>query len=789
MKPPDSPKNRPSTASAGGTPDTTVRRRMHLTGILQGIGCRPSVYRLAVSLGLTGWVVNTASGVIIEIEGASAQCREFEERLPAAIPFPGRIDTSSGLDVPPVGESGFRIEASVDSERTITPIPPDVAVCPECVRELFDPADQRYLYPFITCTLCGPRFTVVRSFPYDRERTSMADFTMCDDCRREYEEPSDRRFHSQTNSCPRCGPALQLTDARGRTLDGDPVAETIRLLTAGGIVAIKGIGGFHLACNALDEDAVGRLRGRKGREEKPFAVMMPDMETIRRFCEVNAAQEGLLTSPIAPIVLLGARGERTARNVAPYVGTLGVMLPYSPMHHLLFRHPSIAPEKRPRVLVMTSGNRSEEPIVRDNTEALDRLGDLADAFLLHNRDIVLRADDSIFRVIAGRPTVFRRSRGIVPGGFGIGSSSVNPTGDAVVLAAGGDLKNVPAIVKGNHAVPGPHVGDLATPVAQEYFAQSVSVLKGYLEAEPTVVALDPHPEYFSNRLARNTDLVVEEVFHHHAHAVSLLFEHGLDGPAVFAVFDGTGYGEDGTIWGGEFLIADRAAYSRVGHIGLFPLPGGEAAIGQPLRILVGLLAQDGRFPHGFSGLLGESAQHAAMWLEAVKRRVNSPLTSSAGRLFDAAAAAAGFRRQVTFEGEAAMWLEGIADPGETEEYPIEMTVSDPMVVDPGSLIRPAAADFLAGVEPSRIAGRFHNSVARMVLEIARKVALHHDLRVIGLTGGCFQNKLLTEKAAALLREAGFELLLHSAVPPNDGGIALGQAAAALARLAGGGRRG
>jgi len=753
---------------------------MHLTGVLQGIGCRPSVYRLAVRLGLAGWVVNTTSGVIIEIEGMPGQCREFEDGLSGAIPFPGRIDTCSVHDVPALGESDFRIEMSLDSERTITPIPPDVAVCPECVRELFDPNNHRYLYPFITCTLCGPRFTVVRSFPYDRERTSMADFTTCDECRREYEDPRDRRFHSQTNSCPRCGPRLQLTDADGEPLDGDPLSETIRLLAAGSVVAIKGIGGFHLACDALNEDAVGRLRERKGREEKPFAVMMPDTETIRRFCEVDRTEQDLLTSPISPIVLLRTRGDRVAANVAPYVQTLGVMLPYSPLHHLLFRHPSIPSQDQLRVLVMTSGNRSEEPIARDNTEALERLGNLADAFLFHNRDIVLRADDSIFRVIDGQPTVFRRSRGVVPAGFSLASGANE---NHVILAAGGDLKNVPAIVKGNHAVSGPHVGDLATPVAQEYFAQSVSVLKGYLEAEPTLVAVDPHPEYFSNALGRGMGLEVEEVFHHHAHAVSLLFEHGIDGPAVFAVFDGTGYGDDGTIWGGEFLYADRATFSRVGHIGLFPLPGGEAAIREPIRILVGLLAEDGVLPNEFVDLLGPYAQAAALWLEAARRGINAPLTSSAGRLFDAAAAAAGFRRRVTFEGEAAMWLEGIADPTETGEYPVKFSGSNPIVVDPTSLVRPAVENFLGGVEPSRIAARFHNSVARMIVEVAGQAACSRDVHVIGLTGGCFQNKLLTEKTAFLLRQAGFEVLLHAAVPPNDGGIALGQAAAALARVA------
>jgi hydrogenase maturation protein HypF len=685
----------------------------------------------------------------------------------------------------------------VHGERTITPIPPDVAVCGECVQELLDQENSRYLYPFITCTLCGPRFTVVRSFPYDRERTSMADFTMCPECEREYATPADRRFHSQTNSCPICGPRLSLNDADGRSLDGDPVLEAIALLKQGIILGIKGIGGFHLACDASNEDAVQLLRDRKGRGEKPFAVMMRDLDTVKGYCSVTPVEETLLTSAVAPIVLLDAQARKLAAGVAPLMGTLGVMLPYAPLHHLLFKHPAAPPGARLDALVMTSGNRAEEPIARGNDEAMERLRDLVDAFLTHDREIVLRADDSIFRVIAGTPTVFRRSRGLVPGGFSLKAACSDmpegtcseeladsrPRKPPVILGAGGDLKNALAIIKGDQAVPGPHVGDLASPVAQEYFKQSVEVLTGYLEAVPELIAVDPHPEYFSNSLSRETQIQVEEVFHHHAHAVSLLFQHGLPGPALFAVFDGTGYGTDGAIWGGEFLIADRERFTRPAHLSLFPLPGGEAAIREPVRILAGLLSRDGRFPEEFLPLMGEHADRVKFWLEALSKGINCPVTSSAGRLFDAAAAAVGFTRSVTFEGQAAMWLEGMADKKETGEYPVQIfQEGKTLIANCAALILNIAQDIVTGTAAEVASARFHNSVARMVAQAVARLAEQTGMSVVGLTGGCFQNKMLTERTKALLDAQGFKTLLHETVPPNDGGIALGQAVAARARL-------
>lgn len=775
-------------------PPSTIRKRIVLNGILQGIGCRPTVFRLATSLGLTGWVVNTITGVHIEIQGPPTSCEDFLDRLTKEIPPPGRIESFFVEEVPSLGEAEFSIRESVTGERGITPIPPDIAVCSDCVQELLDPNNRRYLYPFITCTLCGPRFTVVRSFPYDRERTSMADFIMCPACEAEYHDPRDRRFHSQTNSCTHCGPKLILVDRRGIRLPGDPLIETIRLLMNGYIVAIKGIGGFHLACDATNEDVVQLLRQRKGRREKPFAVMFRDVAEIRRFCAMNESEEALLRSPVAPIVLLKALGDRLAEGVAPYVGTIGAMLPYTPLHHLLFRHPALPLGQKPCALVMTSGNLSEEPIVRGNEEAIRRLNAVADAFLMHNREIVLRADDSICRVIADRSTVFRRSRGLVPEELSLipapdqrlaascaACSESNVFRYPVILGTGGDLKNALAIVKRETAVSGPHVGDLASPEAQDYFSQSIKVLTEYLAVEPDIVAVDAHPHYFSSSLARNQAPRVEEVFHHHAHAVSLLAQYGRVTPALFAVFDGTGYGPDGTIWGGEFLVADRREFRRLGHLSVFPLPGGEAAIREPVRILAGMLAEEARLPDEFLPLMGRYRDRVSLWLEAAAKGLNAPRTSSMGRLFDAVAAAAGFHRPVTFEGQPAMWLEAQVEEAETSFYLVTITFGQFVIPDARDLIQSVARDILQGSSVGRVAARFHNTVAKMVGESMSFLAEKTGIRTVGLTGGCFQNRLLTERCAELLIALGFDVLLHKSIPPNDGGIAIGQALVARER--------
>jgi hydrogenase maturation protein HypF len=624
----------------------------------------------------------------------------------------------------------------------------------------------------------------------------MEDFSMCPGCLAEYNNPLDRRFHSQTNSCHQCGPALALTDNRGCPLPGDPIPQTMRLIREGKIIAVKGLGGFHLACDALNERAVQELRNRKGRAEKPFAVMMAGLETVTEYCSLSPKEAELLLSPVAPIVLLHSRGDSVAPSVAPFINTLGVMLPYTPLHHLLFHHPHTKSSDRPKVLVMTSGNRSEEPIVASNHEALERLQDLVDAFLFHNRDIVLRADDSIFRVINGNPTVFRRSRGLVPLEFSVneadptpirretdserlpGGSSYQATTGPVITGAGGDIKNCPAILVGDRIVPGPHVGDLASPIGCDYFARSMQTLSDYLEARPSIAAVDPHPAYHSSSLALQWASEVHRVFHHHAHCVSLLVEHQRKDPTLFAVFDGTGYGPDGTIWGGEFLLADRKGFERLAHLSMYPLPGGEAAIKEPLRILAALLVGENGMPPEFMPLFRTREDDCALWLETAQKGLNSPMTSSAGRLFDAVAAAAGFVRPVTFEGQAAMWLEGICDEAETASYEVSIGDTTPLQVDSRHLALQVAHDALSGTSPHIVAAKFHNSVAAAILETMVRVSQKTGIRNVGLTGGCFQNKMLTEKTAGLLSEHEFTVLLHGAVPPNDGGLAIGQCAAA-----------
>ncbi len=755
----------------------SIRKQIKLTGVLQGIGFRPTVYRFALDMRLTGWVVNTNDGVIIEIQGASADCAEFISRLPSVIPSPGKIDSKILNDAPLQNETEFHIQTSRETEATVTPIPPDTAICPECVAELFDRSNRRYLYPFITCTLCGPRFTVVRSFPYDRERTSMADFTMCPECFREYMTAADRRFHSQTNSCEHCGPKLRLISADGVVYEGDPVLEAIRLLNQGAVLAVKGIGGFHLACDAVNEAAVNALRERKNRAEKPFAIMAPDIKTAEELCVIGEIERNLLKSPASPIVLLDINRHMLAENVAPGMNTLGLILPYTPLHLLLFRHPEVHPSERPMALVMTSGNKSEEPIVRNTPEALERLGDIADAILTHDREIVLRADDSIYRVIAGEPTIFRRSRGLVPGGIHLSSCS-----DVAVLATGGDIKNCLAIIKDDQAILSPHIGDLATPAAQAYFKQSIEALSNYLMIQPEVVAVDPHPAYFSTQLAEEHGENVVQVYHHHAHAISLLTEHRREMKTPFAVFDGTGFGLDETIWGGEFLFADAGEFERLGYFAPYPLPGGELAIRLPLRILAGLVHTDWKIPDRYYSLFYQSSLHTDLWLEAAKKGLNSPTTSSVGRLFDAAAAAVGFKREVTFEGQAAMWLEGIANREEAGVYQCELIPGRPVVIKSKDLILRLCDDILDGADPSIAAAKFHNTVAFVTVKALEHICLSVSCDTVGLTGGCFQNRLLTERTAEMLKKLGISVLLHRAIPPNDGGIAVGQAVAARARM-------
>ncbi|MCL5126596.1 MAG: carbamoyltransferase HypF [Deltaproteobacteria bacterium] len=761
-----------------------VRKQIILKGILQGIGFRPTVYRLAMRHALSGWVINTTEAVRIEIEGPSSRCDCFIDELSGATPKSGHIDTIEIVEKPPLGENSFHIRTSQETQRDITPIPPDVAICPECSSELFDPKNRRYLFPFTTCTLCGPRFTVVRSFPYDRERTSMADFVMCDDCLAEYTNPADRRFHSQTNSCSKCGPTLSLVNYSGALIKGDPIIGCIKLLKEGKIVAIKGIGGFHLAVDALNNEAVKRLRDLKSRPEKPFAVMSRDITQARKFCEIDEIEAKILESATAPIVLLKACGEKLAPSVASHVGTLGIMLPYAPVHHLLFRHPCFDSGTSLSNLVMTSGNLSDEPIAAENEEAIERLNSIADAFLIHNRQIVLSADDSIVRVIGKKPTVFRRSRGYVPLSFRSDEASYSENSTLnvtqkmpTVLGVGADLKNAPAILDGSSLTVGPHVGDLESPEAQDYFVRSVETFTNYLEVDPTVIAYDPHPAYFSSQLAHKDKKFLVPVYHHHAHATSLIFESKIKHPCTFVVFDGTGYGDDGTIWGGEFLFANRFEFERLARLRPFPLIGAETAIREPLRIAAALLAisNGGSFPDVALPIFGSSANRIDLWIEAWNSGINAPLTSSAGRLFDGASAIAGFRQSITFEGQAAMWLESIADEFEESSYPVDFNYSQGVLEpDVAALLFAMTMDALTGTTPEKLAARFHNTIADLIVLTVQKLANLKSSGTVGLTGGCFQNKRLVESAVKRLEQANFRVLTHGDVPVNDGGIAVGQ---------------
>jgi hydrogenase maturation protein HypF len=755
-----------------------VRKQIAVSGIVQGVGFRPYVYRLASERQLNGSVHNTAAGVIIEIQGAGEAVDDFLLRLPAGAPPLARITGVTVRDLPCNGDLTFRIVASGRQEKVRTLISPDVANCDDCLRELFDPTDRRYKYPFINCTNCGPRFTIVRGIPYDRPLTSMAAFTMCRACRREYEDPLNRRFHAQPNGCWECGPRVELWDGAGTAIAAaDPIREAAERLQQGAVVAIKGLGGFHLAVDATNAAAVARLRERKRRVEKPFAVMVPSVERAEDFCELDDAARAALLSPQRPIVLLHRKDSfAIADAVAPFTRDLGLFLPYTPLHHLLLV------EGKFSALVMTSGNRSEEPIAIDNVEAVERLNDLADFFLVHNREILLRCDDSVARISAGRVCQMRRSRGYVPVPVFL-AEEVPP-----VLAMGGELKNTICLSKGRHAFLSQHVGDLENLQAHCFFEEAIAHLEKVLEIQPQAVAHDLHPDYFSTRWAqRQKGLPLVGVQHHHAHIASCMAENALDGRVIGIALDGTGYGTDGCIWGGELLLADYFGFDRAGHLEYLPMPGGEAAIREPWRMAVSYLFQ--HFGRDFLHLKVPFVQQLGsarlkVLLQAVERHINSPLTSSCGRLFDAVAALAGIRQQVNYEAQAAIELEmamdgSIDQPG----YPLEI------VEESGQLIfstRRLFFELLDDLEKSTATGiisaRFHLGLIGALAEATETLRQRTRLERVCLSGGAFNNRFLLEQLQARLCAAGFQVFTHAQVPAGDGGLSLGQALVAAHRL-------
>lgn len=747
------------------------RLRLEIGGVVQGVGFRPFVYRLARELGLRGWVCNSAAGASLELEGSEAALEGFLRRLPREKPPHAEIARLEVRKIPARGEGDFEIRPSLAGEKTAA-ILPDLATCEACLAELFDPADRRYRYPFLNCTRCGPRFSILEALPYDRANTTMRGFARCEACRAEYEDPRDRRFHAQPIACPRCGPSLEYWDAEGRARAAreEALQCAVRAVKAGKILALKGLGGFHLIADARNEESLARLRRRKSREEKPFALMFPSLTALREAAEVSELEASWLQSAEAPIVLLrrrAAAGLSTA--VAPGNPYLGAMLPYTPLHHLLMVELGFP-------VVATSGNRAEEPICTREADALERLGGIAEAFLVHDRPIARPVDDSILRVMAGREMLLRRSRGFAP--LPVAVSVSRP-----VLALGAHLKDTVALGVADRIYVSQHLGDLQTPQALDAFAEATERLQACYESRPETVACDLHPDYASTHFAERLGRPLRRVQHHHAHVVSCMAEHGLEGRVLGVAWDGLGYGPDGTLWGGEFLRATRAGFERAGHFLPFPLPGGERALREPRRVALGLL-YEALGPAGLSAFKGPlraafSPKEWKLLAEMLEKGLQCPRSSSVGRLFDAVAALIGLRQLQNFEGQAAMELEFLCE--EADDIPGYSLEARPdregFVLDWRPMVAEILADLEQGTSRARIARRFHGGLVGGLLHAAR---LAGERRVV-LTGGCFQNKFLLEAALRRLGEAGFEPYWHWSIPPNDGGISLGQAAVVAAQ--------
>ncbi len=752
------------------------RKRIYIQGIVQGVGFRPFVYNLAGRYNLHGWVLNDSSGVTIEAQGDPSSLNLFIKELQTNQPVLAQITGIRFEDAPLQDDTGFTIKGSVRGTGALTLVSPDISICDDCLAELFDPRNRRYRYPFINCTNCGPRFTIIKEIPYDRPGTTMSGFVMCEDCRAEYENPENRRFHAQPNACPVCGPQISLTDPSGKQVADDPIAQAIEHLRNGLIVAVKGLGGFHLAVDATREDAVQRLRLRKRRYEKPLALMSENIEIASSFAEINDEEREILLSPQRPICLLRKKsGSKIAPSVSPDNDYLGVMLPYTPLHYLLLRESAFT------ALVMTSGNLSEEPIAYRNEEALHRLGEIADYFLLNNRDIYQRADDSVVRIMGGKISYIRRSRGFVP--LPVICRDEQPS----VLAVGGELKNTICLNKRNFFFLSQHIGDLENLETLDLFEKSVEHLQRILEIEPKIVVCDLHPEYLSTKWARQqAEYESIGVQHHHAHIASCMAEKGLTGDVIGFSLDGTGYGIDGTVWGGEVLLANELDFARAAHLEYVPLPGGEKAIREPWRMALAYILNS-RSGENFERLFPQiPAQEIELVGQMVERKINSPLTSSCGRLFDAVAALAGLRSRVGYEGQAAMQLEAqLENTGKSrvEPYPFSLRHEvDQDIIEWRPLFSALLQDIAEKVSVPIISLKFHSGLIDIFASLAVQLREAHRINRVVLSGGCFQNRFLTENFARKLVENKFEVFYHTAVPPNDGGLALGQAYIASHRL-------
>jgi len=757
-------------ASAAARPPR--RLRIFVQGAVQGVGFRPFVQRLAASLGIQGSVRNTAQGVIIEAQAEPARLDQFlralrDEKPPAAL-----LESIETAETPWLAQSGFAILPSERAGVVSAVVLPDLAACADCLREIFDPADRRHLYPFTNCTNCGPRFSIIRSLPYDRTNTTMASFAMCEACRAEYEDPANRRYHAQPNACPKCGPRLELWDFAGvpQAREREALLAAAEALRRGQIVAVKGLGGFHLMVDARDDEAVRRLRLRKHREEKPFALMAPSVEWIEAHCETGEEEKRILLSPQAPIMLLRRRrevpqGSAAADSVAPHNPNLGVMLPYTPLHHILMRELGFP-------VVATSGNLSEEPICTDEAEALRRLGSIADAFLVHNRPIERHVDDSIVRIAAGEVQILRRSRGYAPLPLHL------PGPAAPMLAVGGHLKNTIAVCVERHVFISQHIGDLDTEETYQAFVRTIRDFRRLYQLNPALAVCDLHPDYLSTRYAERSGLPVMHVQHHAAHVMSCMAERGIEPPVLGVAWDGTGYGEDGTVWGGEFFRVAPKGWERVAHLRTFPLPGGPAAVQEPRRSALGALYElygDEAFAmEDLAPLRAFSPTERRAMRFLLSNGVNSPRTSSAGRLFDAVASCLDLCQRSRFEGQAAMRVEfAIGPQPAADEYPFAFQNSgpnSPLRLDWAPAIEALLSDLRRGESAERIAARFHNTLVAMIVDVARRIGE----RRVALSGGCFQNRYLLEQSVRRLAAEGFEPHWPRRTPCNDGGLALGQ---------------
>ncbi|MCC6454839.1 MAG: carbamoyltransferase HypF [Caldilineaceae bacterium] len=778
---------------AAAEKESPARLRLRIEGVVQGVGFRPFVYGLATRLGLSGFVGNDCAGVFVEIEGSAAALSAFQRRLTAEPPPLAHIERVTSLSLPVSGEVAFTIVHSQADHATHTLISPDLSICDDCLRELFDPHDRRYRYPFINCTNCGPRFTIIQETPYDRPLTTMAAFDLCPDCQREYESPDNRRFHAQPNACPNCGPQLEFrwsndqipaAFARCFTLASSPIRgeaalqQAQQLLARGGIVAIKGIGGFHLACDAGNERAVTILRQRKARGDKPFALMARDLASVMQIAVVNTDTIALLTSRERPIVLLKKRqGSALAAQVAPGNRDVGVMLPYSPLHYLLFA-PALSPDalQPPSLLVMTSGNHAGEPIVTDNDAALTELTSMADAFLLHNRPIHTPCDDSVLRLYNGNILPIRRSRGYAPMPVKL------PVAVPPILGVGGEIKNAFCLAQDQHAFLSQHIGDMQNLETLQSFTHAAAHMQKLFRIQPQRIACDLHPGYLSTRWAekyvndQGGDLQLVPVQHHHAHVASLMVEHGLPGdrPVIGFCFDGTGYGPDGAIWGGEVLVADYCQYERVAHLNYFPLPGGDAAIRRPYRTALAALWGAGiAWDDALPPVAAATSTERGVLQRQLEVGLNCVPTSSMGRLFDVVAALVGICQTAGYEAQAAIELEALVSTC-AGSYQFAMPTAANPVFDATPLLQAVVDDLLNQVPPAVIASRFHKAVANLIFEMSLRLRDQTGLDQVALTGGVFQNMALLWQTTQCLQAAHFEVLVHQSVPPNDGGLALGQ---------------